>query len=474
MLDSSDELITNPAVSAPSPSSSSSFAVISQSSHSVVRSDPLPSSTGLSYLSSLSTPVETTTSSNFVALSIHSTSSPLPSLSAQFAPHGQQSLKLNHDLYHKLSARHTMTVTPVPDTNYSSENSVPKSIVADGRTFHASRPVPHSVMPDHVTSSKPSNVVSDSSSPSSIAISTARPHKSSLSRMSDKPVSTAVMKSSSRLALMSRVGPSIRLPKGLRLSRPNRLIIAWFILILFITITLAIRYIPISPSNIPSSVSHFIVVSGYQVWFTTKRHARRFLHYYQRLLHIYPLASRAISAGIIFFFADLIAQFLNRPKQTPFSSTYSFGRNIRYCAYGLLLMGPLLYVWYSLMHRYGPPDTLRGSIQKALIENFTLEPGCIVIYVVYDAIVYRRPFSYVKRTIRTRLFPVWVNQCMFWFPANFSNYYIGTPDMRVIFSNLCSLLWNIYFSAKASRWSSSSQAPGHAPTSSSNTKPIPV
>lgn len=487
MLDSSDELITTPAVT-----ESSSFLVIPQTHQSATVSAPVVSSKGSSYLTSSSTPKETATASKFDTLSIHSTSSPLPSLpshsttpqsqqrarnypnSAHFASLERPSSKSKHDLHRKSVVRPTMIVTPVPNSNHSSGNRLPKTTVEEGCNYHVPNGISHSVGSGRDFASKQSNVSSASSSPPfSIPTSIVHPHKGTGAHVCDKPFTNGSLNSSLRLVSTTRFGPVSRLSKLLRLSLPNRLIFAWFVLIFFICVFFVIRHFSTFPSaGIHASVSRFVVVGVYHVWFTVRRHARRLLHDYQRLLHIYPLASRAISAGIIFFFADLIAQFLNRTKQRPFSSTYSFGRNMRYSFYGLLLMGPLLYVWYGLMHCYGPPDTIRGSIQKALIENFTLEPGCIIIYVVYDAIVYQRPFSYVKRTIRTRLFPVWVNQCMFWFPANFSNYYIGTPDMRVIFSNLCSLLWNIYFSAKASRWSSSQES-GHAPPPS-HIKPVPV
>lgn len=251
-----------------------------------------------------------------------------------------------------------------------------------------------------------------------------------------------------------KIARSFRLQSSWRVLRTSRkvLFVAISLLLIFSTFFFLPK-ISISTRARPNVVKSLNVNSSRSL-FLLHRYVRRLLHNYQRLLHIYPLGLRAVSAGIIFFLADFIAQFLNRPRHKSFRSCYSFGRNIRYSIYGFLVLGPMLHMWYKFMHRYGPPDTLRGSLLKALIENFTLEPWCIVNFIIYDGIVNRRPLSYVKRTLRLRFFPLWVNQAVYWIPANFSNYYIGTPDMRVIFANMCSLLWNIYFSAKASRWSS--------------------
>lgn len=214
-------------------------------------------------------------------------------------------------------------------------------------------------------------------------------------------------------------------------------------------------------------------------WITARRSARRTLHDYQRLLHVYPLLSRAITAGIIFLFADTIAQLLNRPRQKPFSTTFSPARALRYSAYGLFLMGPFLYVWYDAMHRFGPPDDLHGALLKAVVESLVLEPICLIMYMVYDVVMLRRSLWYLKQNLRRRLFPIWFSNTLYWFPANFANYYVGTPDMRVIFSNTCSLFWNIYFSDKVSRWTvvrSSSSTAAVSPGSANNVdaKPLPV
>lgn len=111
-------------------------------------------------------------------------------------------------------------------------------------------------------------------------------------------------------------------------------------------------------------------------------------------------------------------------------------------------MGPFLYVWYTMMNAYGPDDDFSGSLQKCLFEQLTLEPICIAMYIVYDALLRRTGVAGVTSGLATTFLPLWLKNAIFWLPANFANYYIGTPDLRVAFANLCSLFWNIYFSGK--------------------------
>lgn len=100
------------------------------------------------------------------------------------------------------------------------------------------------------------------------------------------------------------------------------------------------------------------------------------------------------------------------------------------------------------MNRFGPEDDFRGSLLKCLFEQLTLEPLCIILYIVYDGFICRRGLAETKRKLSAQFFPLWFKNAFFWLPANFANYYIGTPELRVIFANLCSLFWNIYFSGK--------------------------
>lgn len=172
---------------------------------------------------------------------------------------------------------------------------------------------------------------------------------------------------------------------------------------------------------------------------------------YQRQLHLHPLLSRAITAGVIFFIADVLAQLLNRRAKGKTTPVFSLARLARYSFYGVLMMGPFLYLWYALMNEYAPDDDLKGSLMKCLFEQITLEPICVSMYIIYDGFVCRRGVRSVRNALNAQFFPLWVKNAIFWLPANFANYYIGTPDLRVIFANLCSLFWNIYFSSKVNK-----------------------
>lgn len=113
------------------------------------------------------------------------------------------------------------------------------------------------------------------------------------------------------------------------------------------------------------------------------------------------------------------------------------------------------------MNEYGPDDDFKGALIKCLFEQITLEPICISLYMLYDGVLCRQSWSSIRDTLERQFFPLWAKNAIFWLPANFANYYIGTPDLRVVFANLCSLFWNIYFSAKVNRIDGEKSLPRH-------------
>eukprot|EP00187_Rhodella_violacea_P018438 CAMPEP_0184734744 /NCGR_PEP_ID=MMETSP0314-20130426/61443_1 /TAXON_ID=38298 /ORGANISM="Rhodella maculata, Strain CCMP 736" /LENGTH=111 /DNA_ID=CAMNT_0027201747 /DNA_START=266 /DNA_END=601 /DNA_ORIENTATION=+ len=99
----------------------------------------------------------------------------------------------------------------------------------------------------------------------------------------------------------------------------------------------------------------------------------------------------------------------------------------------------------------GPPDTFIGSLQKAVFEQVTMEPFVMLLYYSYDAVLSRQSWAEFVLRLRGSFGSIFIRNSVFWLPANFLNYYIGTPDLRVIFANTCSFFWNTYFSTFVNR-----------------------
>ena len=246
-------------------------------------------------------------------------------------------------------------------------------------------------------------------------------------------------------------------PSVLKRRRPfRRLVVALLFCAIICFVFLLLPYILPNLLRITTTVtvalSNFIIPSSSLISISQfRRLSRRTLRLYQRQLHLHPLSSRAITAAVIFFIADTAAQLLNRPKQRPLLASFSIPRLCRYTSYGLIIMGPFLYIWYTAMNEYGPPDDLRGSLIKCLFDQLTLEPLCISLYILFDGILCQRGMKEINKTLSSKFLSLWFKNAVFWMPENFANYYIGTPDLRVVFANLCSLFWNIYFSSKVNR-----------------------
>lgn len=210
---------------------------------------------------------------------------------------------------------------------------------------------------------------------------------------------------------------------------------------------------------------------GLREWRTsTERNMQAYLY----LLDKNPLVTRALTAGLLFFLADLIAQHLNADNKYSGTSTstgasstdcvdsqdefegerspsWVWTRSLRYAGYGLVIVGPFLHWWYELTYRYAPNNSFRWALAKAVFESVTLQPLGIALYMVYDSVVRRRSFTQLRQAAKSKFLLFWSANVIYWGPANFANYYISTQQMRVAFSNSCYILWHIYFSDHLNR-----------------------
>ena len=168
-----------------------------------------------------------------------------------------------------------------------------------------------------------------------------------------------------------------------------------------------------------------------------RRQTRLGIKWYTRTLIKFPLSARAITAGLLFTCADISAQLLA-------SDTYTLMRTVRFGMYGFGFMGPFLHVWYMFMHEHAPGDTFWGSLVKALFEQVTLEPMCISCFLIYDSILNRKTLPEIKARFKASFWILWQRNACFWIPGNFMNYYLASPDFRVMFANCCSFWWNVY------------------------------
>ena len=70
------------------------------------------------------------------------------------------------------------------------------------------------------------------------------------------------------------------------------------------------------------------------------------------------------------------------------------------------------------------------------------------MYFIYDGLVKGNNRNKIWKRIKMEFGGLLIKNAMFWIPANFCNYYLATQELRVVFSNLCSFFWNVYFSSR--------------------------
>ncbi|KAA8496796.1 PXMP2/4 family protein 2 [Porphyridium purpureum] len=190
---------------------------------------------------------------------------------------------------------------------------------------------------------------------------------------------------------------------------------------------------------------------------------------YLWLLRHKPFRTKVISVGVITFLADCTGQIMmhlqsirgqrrSSARHTVLvtSDRHQKGKSlirgfrldvwrlIKFTLYGLLVNGPWLFLWYNLIAKYGPGDGLLNSLQKCVLEQLVLEPACISNYALWFHVTNRKPMRECLAWYRSEFLGLYRKNAIFWMPANFLNYFLGTGDFRVVFASVCSFFWTVF------------------------------
>jgi len=124
--------------------------------------------------------------------------------------------------------------------------------------------------------------------------------------------------------------------------------------------------------------------------------------------------------------------------------TYFFFYNIG--SFGLIFTGPALHHWYTLLEKLA-----NGNIvAKVALDQLIFRPFFLVAIYFYLSLFSGGTTEFI-RNVRRDLFRVTLNAWKYWTPMQIINFYWVPLHLRVLFSNLAALLWNIYFSLRTSK-----------------------
>jgi len=174
---------------------------------------------------------------------------------------------------------------------------------------------------------------------------------------------------------------------------------------------------------------------------------------YQSLLSRSPLVTKSITAGIITLIGDLIAQYLESRLEG--NTQWNLTRMSAFTIAGCCYVGPFVHYWYEILWYVGRklppsfPSSFTTLIQVLLDQTIGVAaffPAYFYVYESCESIAGLRKANYggVGIKIKRDLGGILVNQYKVWPIINFVSFSMVPEQLRVLFSNVASVFWNIY------------------------------
>ena len=189
---------------------------------------------------------------------------------------------------------------------------------------------------------------------------------------------------------------------------------------------------------------------------------RSLLSSYQSHLVSNPILTKSITSGVITFIGDVLSQSLSSLPLTGSISLTSLSvpRLLAFTLVGTLFVGPYLHYWYGFLHSFrlslkasGIGIRVQPLLQIMLDQTLGVLLFFPTFYLLYESTSHllhsRLPsFPSLVSSMPGSLLPVILMQYRVWPLINLVSFTFVPVEMRVLFSNIASLFWNVYLCGK--------------------------
>ncbi|CAM9852547.1 unnamed protein product, partial [Hapterophycus canaliculatus] len=208
---------------------------------------------------------------------------------------------------------------------------------------------------------------------------------------------------------------------------------------------------------------------------------------YTALLESRPLATKAVTSGIIAFAGDITCQLLaievarREEEQSPrlldeledddddddeeellggpgasrdgsggVVSEIDWGRTLRFTFVGAAFLAPALHTWYGFLIRTLPGTAPATVVKRVALDQLVFTPvflaGFLSTLMVLDGNAAK-----VEQKLRADYTTTVVSNWGYWIPAQVINFRFVPPAYQVLFANFVGFFWNIYLSYQANK-----------------------
>lgn len=110
------------------------------------------------------------------------------------------------------------------------------------------------------------------------------------------------------------------------------------------------------------------------------------------------------------------------------------------------LIGPFCHYWYIVLDKYLPGRTFRIIMKKLVVDQLICSTVVIGLYLGTLAILEKRTLREMKKEVLGKGLNLYQAEWLVWPPAQIINFYFLPTRFRVLFDNIISFFFDIYFS----------------------------
>eukprot|EP00930_Biecheleria_cincta_P005237 TRINITY_DN106158_c0_g1_i1.p1 TRINITY_DN106158_c0_g1~~TRINITY_DN106158_c0_g1_i1.p1 ORF type:complete len:363 (-),score=62.34 TRINITY_DN106158_c0_g1_i1:172-1260(-) len=205
------------------------------------------------------------------------------------------------------------------------------------------------------------------------------------------------------------------------------------------------------------------------------------LRLYARGLEKHFYLTNSIAAGTLYASGDCLAQRLEKMNhvESPGKKHYNYKRTARMWIFGFFAAGPILGIWYSLLHRMTSvfryqyvavqssssvnwSSSMSGSFRREPLDSVGHRIREGSIKVVLDVLLFQAPFLNLYllfmsgleghsiedacKRCRRNFHDAWAYSSLFWSPAQFANFMFVPTQYNALTVNFCSMMWLAFLS----------------------------
>jgi hypothetical protein len=175
---------------------------------------------------------------------------------------------------------------------------------------------------------------------------------------------------------------------------------------------------------------------------------RGLLAWYSRMLDTHPIITKSVSSAFIGGSGDIVSQYIAaQNEKRPFA--WDAVRTFRFGFLGLVLIGPVIHVWYGSVMRWFPGQSASAVIKRVALDQIFFSPMFLPTFLSGLWLLEGKDFNQVLLALKHTLPTAIVANWGLWVPAQIINFRFVPGKYQVLFSNFVGFVWNAYLSYTA-------------------------